>query len=36
MRTVDDGEKRRRKEKKKKIMPFIVATNVVANQPPEQ
>ena len=33
MRKVDDGEKKRKKrgEKEKKIMPFIVATNVVAS-----
>ena len=34
MRKVDDGEKKRKK-RKKKIMTFIVATNVVASQPPE-
>ena len=41
MRKVDDGEekKKKRKEKKKekkKIMTFIVATNVIASQPPER
>ena len=34
MRKVDDGEKK--KEKKEKIMTFIVATNVIASQPPER
>ena len=33
MRKVDDREKKTRR--RKKIMSFIVATNVVASQPPE-
>ena len=33
MRKVDYGEKE--KKKKQKIMKFIVATNVVASQPPK-
>ena len=36
MRKVDDGEKKRKKKKRKKIMTFIVATNVIASQPPER
>ena len=36
MRKVDDGEKKEKvKKKNNKIMTFIVATNVVASQPPE-
>ena len=40
MRKVDDGEKNekkkeKKKEKRKKIITFIVATNVIANRPPE-
>ena len=38
MRKVDDGEEKKEKKKekkKKKIMTFIVATNVIASQPPE-
>ena len=34
MRKVGDGEKRKRKRKEKKITAEIVATNVVASQPP--
>ena len=34
MRKVDDGEEK--KKKKEKIMTFIVATNVIASQPPER
>ena len=41
MRKVDDREKKNKKKekkekKRKKIMSFIVATNVVASQPPQR
>ena len=36
MRKVDDGEKKKKREKKEKIMTLIVATNVIASQPPER
>ena len=34
MRKGDDREKRKEKKRKKKIKTFLVATNVIASQPP--